>query len=68
MVREKPSNRQRAEFAGEAERQAKLLNGRPEEREAQAFIEAAFAWPEPKISSPAKTSQEARQRDLFMSR
>ncbi len=56
MVREKPSNRQRAEFAGEAERQAKLLNGRPEEREAQAFIEAAFAWPEPKISPPAKTS------------
>jgi hypothetical protein len=37
----------RPEFAREAERQAKLLRGRPEEKEALAFIEAAFAWPEP---------------------
>ena len=37
----------RPEFAREAERQAKLLRGRPEEKEAMAFIEAAFAWPEP---------------------
>ncbi len=37
----------RPEFAGEAERQAKLLRGRPEEKEALAFIEAAFTWPEP---------------------
>ncbi len=34
-------------FAEEAERQAKLLRGRPEEREALDFIEAAFPWPEP---------------------
>jgi hypothetical protein len=37
----------RPEFAREAERQAKLLRGRPEEKEALAFIEAAFSWPEP---------------------
>jgi len=37
----------RPEFAKEAERQAKMLHGRPEEKEALAFIEAAFAWPEP---------------------
>lgn len=35
------------EFAKEAERQAKLLRGRVEEKEALAFIEAAFTWPEP---------------------
>jgi hypothetical protein len=35
------------EFAKEAERQAKMLYNRPEEKEALAFIEAAFAWPEP---------------------
>jgi hypothetical protein len=34
-------------FAEEAARQAALLRGRPEEREALAFIDAAFAWPEP---------------------
>jgi Protein of unknown function (DUF3018) len=34
------------EFAAEAERQAKLLRGRPEEKEAMAFIEAAFEWPD----------------------
>jgi Protein of unknown function (DUF3018) len=33
------------DFAAEAERQAKLLRGRPEEQEAMAFIEAAFEWP-----------------------
>ncbi len=37
----------RPEFAAEAERQAKLLRGRAEEREAMGFIEAAFEWPEP---------------------
>jgi antidote-toxin recognition MazE-like antitoxin len=37
----------RPEFAKEAERQAKLLRGRVEEKEALAFIEAAFRWPEP---------------------
>jgi hypothetical protein len=37
----------RPEFAQEAERQGKLLSGQPEEREAMAFIEAAFPWPEP---------------------
>ncbi len=37
----------RPEFAKEAERQAKLLRGRPEEAEALRFIEAAFDWPEP---------------------
>jgi len=36
----------RPEFAREAERQAKLLRGRAEEREALDFIEAAFSWPE----------------------
>ena len=34
------------EFAKEAERQAKLLYGRSEEKEALEFINAAFAWPE----------------------
>ena len=37
----------RPEFAREAERQGKLLCGRPEEKEAMAFIEAVFEWPEP---------------------
>ena len=37
----------RPEFVHEAERQAKLLRGRPEEKEALQFIEAAFDWPEP---------------------
>jgi hypothetical protein len=37
----------RPEFAKEAERQANLLRGRAEEREALDFIEAAFTWPEP---------------------
>jgi hypothetical protein len=37
----------RPEFAAEAERQAKLLRERPEEKEALAFIDAAFKWPEP---------------------
>jgi hypothetical protein len=37
----------RPEFAREAERQAKLLRGRAEEKEALAFIEAAFRRPEP---------------------
>ena len=36
----------RPEFAREAERQAKMLRGRSEEREALAFIEAAFEWPD----------------------
>jgi hypothetical protein len=36
----------RPEFAKEAERQAELLRGRAEEKEALAFIEAAFVWPE----------------------
>ena len=36
----------RPEFAQEAERQAELLRGRAEEREALDFIEAAFDWPE----------------------
>jgi len=36
----------RPEFALEADRQAKLLSGRPEEKEALDFIEAAFEWPE----------------------
>jgi hypothetical protein len=38
----------RPEFAKEAERQAKLLRGRPEEREALEFIDAAMDWPEDK--------------------
>ncbi len=38
---------QRPEFAREAERQANLLRGRIEEKEALDFIEAAFEWPEP---------------------
>jgi hypothetical protein len=37
----------RPEFAKEAERQAKLLRGRAEEKEALNFIESAFEWPEP---------------------
>ena len=37
----------RPEFAREAERQATLLRGRAEEKEALAFIEATFRWPEP---------------------
>jgi len=37
----------RPEFVREAERQAKLLRGRAEEKEALQFIEAAFDWPEP---------------------
>ena len=36
----------RPEFAEEAERQASLLRGSPEEREALDFIQAAFEWPE----------------------
>ena len=32
-------------FAEEAARQATLLRGRPEEREALSFIDAAFVWP-----------------------
>lgn len=36
----------RPEFAKEAARQAKLLRGRTDEREALQFIEAAFEWPE----------------------
>jgi hypothetical protein len=35
----------RPKFAAEAERQAKLLRGRPEERDALEFIKKAFAWP-----------------------
>ena len=37
----------RPEFAKEAERQGRLLRGRPEEKEALAFIEAVVEWPEP---------------------
>ena len=37
----------RPECAKEAARQAKLLRGRPEEKGALDFIEAAFPWPEP---------------------
>ena len=37
----------RPEFKREAERQAKMLHSRPEEKEALDFIEAAFIWPEP---------------------
>jgi hypothetical protein len=33
-------------FAEEAERQAKLMRGRAEEKEALDFIESAFSWPE----------------------
>jgi hypothetical protein len=35
----------RPEFAKEAERQAKLLRGRSEEKEALDFIDAAMDWP-----------------------
>jgi hypothetical protein len=34
------------EFAAEAGRQANLLRGRPEEKEALEFIETAFEWPD----------------------
>jgi hypothetical protein len=37
----------RPEFARAAKRQAELLRVRPEQKEALAFIEAAFAWPDP---------------------
>ena len=37
----------RPDFGREAERQAKLLRGRAEEKDAMAFIEAAFRWPDP---------------------
>ena len=37
----------RPEFVREADRQAKLLRGRAEEKEALQFIAAAFDWPEP---------------------
>jgi hypothetical protein len=37
----------RPEFALEARRQGTLLSGRPEEKEAMVFIEAAFNWPDP---------------------
>jgi len=36
----------RPEFVAEARRQAELLRGRPEQKEALDFIAAAFAWPE----------------------
>ena len=36
----------RPEFAREAERQASLLRGRPEERDALDFIDAAVDWPD----------------------
>jgi hypothetical protein len=36
----------RPEFVAEATRQAELLRGREEEREALDFIESAFEWPE----------------------
>jgi Protein of unknown function (DUF3018) len=39
-------DRHRPEFAAEAQRQGKLLRGRPEETEALEFIASAFAWPE----------------------
>ncbi len=38
---------ERPEFEKEAARQAKLLHGREEEKEALAFIESAFEWNEP---------------------
>lgn len=34
-------------FVAEANRQAKLLGGSPEEIEALRFIESAFEWPQP---------------------
>jgi hypothetical protein len=37
----------RPEFAEEAARQAARLRGATDEREALAFIEAAFEWPQP---------------------
>lgn len=36
----------RPEFAEEAKRQSQNLRGRPEEREALAFIDQAFVWPD----------------------
>ena len=36
----------RPEFVEEANRQAELLRGRPEQAEALEFIAAAYAWPE----------------------
>ncbi len=37
----------RPEFAEEAARQAARLRGGADERDALAFIEAAFVWPQP---------------------
>ena len=37
----------RPEFAKEAERQGRLLHGRPEEKAAMDFIAAVTEWPEP---------------------
>ena len=37
----------RPELAAEAQRQGKLLRGRPEEAAAMEFIAAAAEWPEP---------------------
>lgn len=34
------------EFAATAEREARVLRGRKDERDALAFLEAAFDWPE----------------------
>lgn len=34
------------EFAAEAERQGKLLRGRPEEEDIMTFIEAVVEWPD----------------------
>jgi hypothetical protein len=36
----------RPEFAAEAVRQGALLRGRPDEKEALDFIDAAFEWPD----------------------
>ena len=36
----------RPEFAAEAARQGALLRGRPDEKEALDFIDAAFEWPD----------------------
>ena len=38
------------DIAKEAQRQAKLLQGRPEEQEALDFIASAFDWPDEPIS------------------
>ena len=37
----------RPQFAAEAQRQGKLLRGRPEEAAAMEFIAAAIEWPKP---------------------